>query len=216
MVEFSILQILESLLLATRWTIILSAIAFSCGGLVALLLLILKIADIKGLGHMINGYIQVFQGTPLLTQLFLAYFGLAMLGLDTSAWFAATLALTLYTSAYLVDIWYGCVKAVHPGQWEAAKTLALSFYEQLRYVILPQALRMAIPPTVGFMVQVIKGTALVSIIGFVELTRTGGMIANATYQPLLVYACVGMIYFLVCFPISISARLLERKLHVNR
>jgi polar amino acid transport system permease protein len=216
MVSFSLMQILENLLFATRWTIVLSAIAFVCGGLVALLLLVGKVAAIRGVDRIINAYIQVFQGTPLLTQLFLAYFGLAMLGIDTSAWFAATLALTLYTSAYLVDIWYGCVNAVHKGQWEAAKTLALSFYEQLRYVILPQALRMAIPPTVGFMVQVIKGTALVSIIGFVELTRTGGMIANATYQPLLVYACVGAIYFCVCFPISLSARFLERKFHVSR
>ncbi len=216
MVSFSLMQILENLLFATRWTILLSCIAFVCGGLVALMLLVLKIADFKGLTRVINGYIQVFQGTPLLTQLFLAYFGLAMLGFDTSAWFAATLALTLYTSAYLADIWYGCVKAVHQGQWEAAKTLALSFYEQLRYVIFPQAIRMAIPPTVGFMVQVVKGTALVSIIGFVELTRTGGMIANATYQPLLVYACVGAIYFCLCFPISMSARLLERKFHVSR
>ncbi|RYY95406.1 MAG: amino acid ABC transporter permease, partial [Comamonadaceae bacterium] len=138
---------------------------------------------------------------------------LALLGFDTSAWTSAAVALTLYTSAFLAEIWRGCVASVPRGQWEAARSLALGFGEQLRHVILPQALRIAIPPTVGFLVQVVKGTALASVIGFVELTKAGTMITNATFKPFLVYGCVALFYFVLCFPVSLYARGLERKLH---
>jgi len=170
----------------------------------------------RGAERAVRAWVQLFQGTPLLMQLFLAYFGLALLGLNVSAWVAASLALTLYTSAFLVEIWRGCVLAVPRGQWEAADSLALSFSEKMRHVIGPQALRIAVPPTVGFLVQVIKGTALASVIGFVELTKAGSMISNATFQPFLVYACVALLYFALCFPVSLVAQSLERKLHGNR
>jgi polar amino acid transport system permease protein len=85
--------------------------------------------------------------------------------------------------------------------------------EQLRHVIGPQALRVAVPPTVGFLVQVIKGTALASVIGFIELTKAGTMITNATFRPFTVFACVALLYFALCFPVSLWARSLERKLH---
>ena len=101
------------------------------------------------------------------------------------------------------------------GQWEAARSLALNFGEQMRYVILPQAARIAIAPTVGFMVQVIKGTALASVIGFIELTKAGTMITNATFKPFLVYSCVALIYFALCYPISYCSRILEGRLHVK-
>jgi polar amino acid transport system permease protein len=156
--------------------------------------------------------VQLFQGTPLLMQLFLAYFGLALFGINVPAWLAAGLALTLYASAYLTEIWRGCVDAVPRGQWEASSSLALGFGEQLRHVILPQALRIAIPPTVGFAVQVVKGTALASVIGFIELTKAGTMITNATFRPFTVYACVALMYFVLCFPLSAWSRQLERRL----
>ncbi len=149
-------------------------------------------------------------------QFFLAYFGLALFGIDVPAWLAATLALTLYTSAYITEIWRGCVVAVPKGQWEAAQSLAMSFGEQIRHVVLPQALRIAVAPTVGFSVQVVKGTALASVIGFVELTKAGGMISNATFLPFTVFGCVALIYFALCFPLSLYAKTLERKLHGQR
>jgi polar amino acid transport system permease protein len=149
-------------------------------------------------------------------QLFLAYFGIGLFGIQVSPWVSVTLALTLYTSAFLTEIWRGCVAAIPKGQWEAAQSLALNFGEQLRYVVLPQALRIAIPPTVGFLVQVIKGTALASVVGFVELTRAGNMISNVTYAPFTVFACVALMYFVLCYPISLYAKLLERKVHVDR
>lgn len=213
MVEFTLWDILRNLLLAARWTVALSLVAFVGGGLVGLGLLVVRLADKKWAHALVSGYVQLFQGTPLLMQLFLAYFGLALFGLELSPWFAASLALTLYTSAFLVEIWRGCVNAVPEGQWEASQSLALSFLEQLQYVILPQAFRIAIPPTVGFLVQVIKGTALASLIGFVELTKAGTMITNATFKPFIVYSCVALLYFMLCYPISLYARSLEVKLH---
>jgi polar amino acid transport system permease protein len=212
-VDFSIWDIFRNLLLAGRWTVLLSLIAFLGGGLVGLGLLVLRISKAPGAETLVSGYVALFQGTPLLMQLFLAYFGIALFGIDTSAWVAAAVALTLYASAFLTEIWRGCVSAIPKGQWEAAESLALNFHEQLRYVILPQAVKIAIPPTVGFMVQVIKGTALASVIGFVELTKAGTMISNATFKPFVVFTCLALMYFALCFPISLYAHGLERKMN---
>jgi polar amino acid transport system permease protein len=211
MVEFSIWDIFRNLLQAGRWTIALSLIAFIGGGLVGLALLVVRLSPLTWAQHLVRGYVQLFQGTPLLMQLFLAYFGIALFGINTSPWVAAAVALTLYTSAFLAEIWRGCVAAIPRGQWEAAQSLAMNFGEQLRHVILPQAMRIAVPPTVGFLVQVIKGTALASVIGFVELTKAGTMITNATFRPFVVYSCVALLYFALCFPISLYAKTLERR-----
>ena len=212
MVDFSVWQILWNLLLAARWTVVLSAIAFVGGGVVGLALLTARLRRWRGVPTAVSAYVHVFQGTPLLIQLFLAYFGLGLFGIDVSPWAAAGGALTLYASAYLTEIWRGCVDAIPRGQWEAADSLALSFGEKLRHVVAPQALRIAIAPTVGFLVQVIKGTALASIIGFIELTKTGTMISNATFRPFTVYACVALMYFALCWPVSACSKRLERKM----
>jgi len=214
--DFSLWDILRNLLLALRWTVVLSLIAFIGGGVVGGLLLFLRLRAGKWLDRAIGTYVQLFQGTPLLMQLFLAYFGIALMGVEVSAWTAATVALTLYTSAYLTEIWRGCVASISKGQWEASNSLALSFGEQLRHVILPQAVKIATAPTVGFLVQVVKGTALASVIGFVELTKAGSMISNATFRPFVVFSCVALLYFALCFPISLYAKHLERKINVNR
>jgi len=208
MTDFSLWDILRNLLLALRWTVVLSLIAFVGGGIVGALLLFLRLRGGRAIGKAVGLYVQLFQGTPLLMQLFLAYFGIALFGIDVSAWTAASVALTLYTSAFLAEIWRGCVASIPKGQWEASGSLALSFGEQLRHVILPQAVRIAIAPTVGFLVQVIKGTALASVIGFVELTKAGSMISNATFQPFVVFSCVALLYFELCVPVSLYAKTL--------
>ena len=220
MVEFTTWDIFRNLLLAMRWTVALSLIAFVGGGLVGGLILVGRLSTSKlpssWLRTCLKGYVQLFQGTPLLMQLFLAYFGLALFGINVSAWTAAAAALTLYSSAFLSEIWRGCVESIPRGQWEAAQSLALNFREQLRYVVLPQALKVGIAPTVGFMVQIIKGTALASVIGFIELTKAGTMITNATFKPFLVFSCVALLYFMLCYPISVWSRSIERKLNVGR
>lgn len=215
MTEFTLLDMLRGLWSGLQWTLVLSLLAFVLGGIVGLIVLFARIADNRILQAVSKGYIELFQGTPLLMQLFMLFFGISLLGLDVSPWFAAALGLTLFTSAFLAEIWRGCVESIPRGQWEASESLAFNYGEQMRHVILPQALRIAIPPTVGFSVQVVKGTAVASIIGFTELTKTGTMIANATFDPFLVYGLVALGYFALCWPLSLFARRLEGAFHVS-
>ena len=215
MISFTLWDMVRHLLMGAGWTILLSAIAFVLGGGMGLLVLFVRISPKAPFQALAKTYIEFFQDTPLLMQFFLIFFGLALFGVDISPLAAATLGLTFFTSAYLAEIWRECVEALPKGQWEASACLAMTRYEQLRYVILPQALRIAIPPTVGFSVQVVKGTAVASIIGFIEITKTGTMIANATFKPLLVYGLVAVGYFLMCYPLSACARRIERRLHAT-
>jgi polar amino acid transport system permease protein len=214
MVEFTLWDILRNLLLATRWTIALSMVSFIGGGIVGALLLFLRIGGSRVARLFAKGYIELFQGTPLLMQLFLAFFGLGLFGIDVPAWLAAGVALVLWTAAFLAEIWRGCVESIAKGQWEASSSLGMGYVQQMRWVILPQALKVAVPPTVGFSVQVVKGTALTSIIGFVELSKAGSVVTNATFQPFTVYGLVALIYFALCWPLSKSSQILERKLNV--
>ncbi|MBP2234139.1 polar amino acid transport system permease protein [Sinorhizobium kostiense] len=214
MIEFTTWDILRNLLLAARWTVVLSLVSFVGGGIVGLVLLFLRISKRKSARAFAKYYIELFQGTPLLMQLFIAFFGLGLFGIDVPAWLAAGLALILWTAAFLGEIWRGCVEAIGKGQWEASASLGMGRLQQMRFVILPQAMRIAVPPTVGFSVQVIKGTALTSIIGFVELSKAGTVVTNATFQPFTVYGLVALIYFALCWPLSKSSQILERKLNV--
>jgi len=211
-IEFTLWDLVRNLLLAARWTLLLSAIAFAGGGIFGLTLLVLRVSRSAAAREAVKLYIELFQGTPLLMQLFLVFFGLPLLGIEVSPWLAATVSLALYASAYLVEIWRGSVDAVPHGQWDASASLGMRYLAQLRLVILPQALRLAVPPTVGFLVQLVKSTALASIIGYNELTKTGQILTNATFQPFVIYALVALIYFAMCYPLTAAARALERRL----
>ncbi|MBY6265316.1 amino acid ABC transporter permease [Azospirillum sp. 412522] len=199
------------LLSAVQWTLLLSVIAFLGGGIVGLFVALARTSDVKPLRWVSTGYIQIFQGTPLLMQLFLVFFGATVIGIDMSPWVAAAVGLTLNTSAFLGEIWRGCIQSVPRGQWEAASSLGLRYPGLMRYVILPQAVKVAVPPTVGYLVQVIKGTSLAAIIGFVELTRAGQIVNNATFQPFLVFGIVAAIYFALCWPLSLLSQRLEAR-----
>ena len=204
------------LLLAVRWTMLVSLLAFVGGTLAGFVVALCRTSKSALLRNLTMGYIQVVQGTPVLIVLFLSYYGLSVLGIKLSPMLAAMLAMTIYASAYLGEIWRGCIEAVPHGQWEASESLAMNRWQQLRHVVLPQALRLAIPPTVGFSVQIVKNTSITSIIGVVELTRAGQLINNATFQPFIVFITVAAIYFALCFPLSSAAKRMERKLHVSR
>ena len=216
MKDFTTLEIVRYLIFATRWTIALSVIAFVGGGAVGLVVTILRVLPFRVFNYMASGYIQFIQGTPLLMQLFVAFFGMAIFGIEVSAWLAAAVALIAWTSAFLGEIWRGCIQAIPKTQWEASASLALGFIQQIRYIILPQAFKISIPPTVGFLVQVIKGTSLASVIGFIELTRGATALNNVTFRPFFVYFIVGTIYFCLCYPLSVYSQKMERKLNVAR
>ncbi|KQP05061.1 amino acid ABC transporter permease [Pseudorhodoferax sp. Leaf265] len=196
---------------AAKWTLALSAIAFVGGVVLGLLVALARTSEHRGAQFAATSFIQVFQGTPLLLQLFLIFFGFPVLGLDINPWVAAGIALTLNTAAFLAEIWRGCIQAVPGGQREASLALNLSYVDRMRFVILPQAFKIALPPTVGYLVQVIKGTSLAAIIGFAEVTRAGQIINNATFQPLHVFTTVAAVYFVICWPLSLLAARMEKR-----
>lgn len=196
---------------AALWTLLLSAIALSGGAILGALLALMRIAPSRISRIFARVYIYIIQGTPLLVVLFLAYFGLAFLGFDIPPLLAAGVALTLYASAFLGEIWRGAVDSIDKGQWEGSYALGLSWRRTMRLVVIPQAVRVSIPPTVGFLVQLVKNTALASVIGFIELTRAGQIVSNATFQPLYVYLVVAAMYFVICYTLSLLSRYLEAK-----
>jgi len=199
------------LLASLKWTLILSAVAFACGIPCGLAVALLRTANSRPLRWLATRWIDLFQGTPLLMQLFLVYYGLALIGVRLDEWSSVTVGFTLHASAFLGEIWRGAIEAVPRGQTEAAQALGLHYWSRTKDVILPQALRISLPATIGFLVQLIKGTSLASIVGFVELTRAGGIIANSNYRHLLVYGVVGLMYFSICWPLSLYGARLERK-----
>ena len=213
--EFGLIDVLY-LLGAARWTVVLAAVAFAGGGLVGLLAALMRVAPIAPVRWLAAAYVQVVQGTPLLAWLFLFYFGLPIVGIVVNPWIAAATAFAIYAGAFLGEIWRGALMAIPATQWEAGSSLGLSFLEQLRYVIVPQAVRIAIPPTVGFLVQLIKNTSLAAAIGFVELTREAQITNASTFRPMTVFMVVAAIYFAMCFPLTQWSRSLERRLHVAR
>jgi polar amino acid transport system permease protein len=196
---------------AAKWTLALSLIAFIGGAIGGLAIALSRTSDVPLLQRASAVFIQLFQGTPLLLQLFLIFFGAPVLGFDIDPWIAAGVALVLNSSAFLGEIWRGCIQAIPRGQWEAAEALGLHYVFRMRDVILPQALKIALPPTVGYMVQIVKGTSLAAIIGFTEVTRAGQIINNATFQPLVVFSAVAAIYFVLCWPLSLLAAAIERR-----
>lgn len=196
---------------AAQWTLALSAIAFVGGALLGLVVALSRTSENAAARNAARVFIQVFQGTPLLLQLFLIFFGAPVLGFDINPWVAASVALVLNSAAFLAEIWRGCIEAVPRGQWEAAQALNLKYVARMRFVVLPQAFKIALPPTVGYMVQIIKGTSLAAIIGFTEITRAGQIINNATFQPLHVFTTVAALYFVICWPLSLLAARMERK-----
>jgi polar amino acid transport system permease protein len=204
------------ILQAAQWTVLLSLIAFVGGAVFGLVVALARTSESPLAQRLATAYIQLFQGTPLLMQLFMVFFGAPVLGFEVSPWIAASVALTLNTSAFLGEIWRGCIQAVPHGQWEAADALGLHYLARMRLVVLPQAWKIALPPTVGYLVQVIKGTSLAAIIGFTEITRAGQIINNATFQPLIVFSVVGLAYFLLCWPLSLLAGRLEQRLKVGQ
>jgi polar amino acid transport system permease protein len=207
---------LRILLLALRWTILLAAIAFLGGGIGGVIIATLRVAPSRALRFAAATYIRLLQGLPLLILLFLVFFGANMIGIRTDAWTAAAIAYALYGSAFLAEIWRGCIQAIPAGQWDAATALALPFHLRLRLVIAPQAARIALPPTVGFLVQLLKSTSLASVIGFTELTRAAQMINNVTFQPLIVFGLVAGLYFILCWPLSLLSQRLEERLRYAR
>jgi polar amino acid transport system permease protein len=204
------------LLTSAGMTIVISFCAACLGAIIGLAVAIGRLSKVAVIRNMAIGYIVSVQGIPVLILLFLSYYGLPAAGINLPPAVAASLSLAIYASAFLGDIWRGAIQSVPVQQWEASASLALTPVQQYRAVILPQAVRIALPPTVGFLVQLVKNTSTVSIVSVTELARAGQLINSATFQPFAVFVSVAAIYFAICFPLSWTSRRLERRFNVNR
>lgn len=201
---------------ALRWTVLLTVLSLLIGGAIGFVVALARVSPLGPVRLLAGAYIGIIQGVPALMLLFLSFYGLPLAGFDVPPLAAAAFSLALYVSGYLADIWRGAIQSVPWQQWEASGSLAMTRAQQLRYVILPQALRIATPPTVGFAVQAVKNTSIVSIVNVVEVSRAGQLVNNATYEPFRVYGLVALLYFVICWPMSLLAARLERKLDVRR
>ena len=203
---------IQFLLEGAVWTIVLSACAFIGGGVMGLIIALMRISPVWAVRTFAAAYIQLVQGIPLLVLMFTGFFGLPAIGVPVSPLLAATISMTVWVGAYLGEFWRGSLEAVPKSQWEAAECLALSRAQRMFKVIIPQAVRNATPGTVGFMVQIIKNTSLASAVSFVDLTRAGQLINNSIFEPFITFVAVAVIYFLLCFPLSVLSRRLERRM----
>jgi cystine transport system permease protein len=157
-------------------------------------------------------YVSVMRGTPLLVQIFVIYYGLPSFGISLDPTPAGVIALSANVAAYLSESMRGAILGIHKGQWLAAYSLGLSRRQTLRYVIAPQALRIAVPSLSNSLISLIKDTSLVSVITVTELLRTAQEIIAATYQPLPLYLAVAVIYWILSTGLSVLQRVLERRL----
>jgi polar amino acid transport system permease protein len=193
------------------WTIVLSALGFIGGTILGVPVALARSSRNVWLSRITGFFVQVVQGVPLPVIMFVVYFGISIAGFDLPALVAAGLALTAYSGAYLGEIWKGCIQAVPRTQWEASECLAMTPAQTAAYVILPQAGRIAIPPTVGFLVQIVKNSSYAVVIGFFDLTYSSRVINNSTFEPFIVFSIAALIYFAMCYPLSRLAARLESK-----
>ena len=198
-------KVFATLIVATQYTIYLSLAAFLGGGFLGLVLTVCRVSEFRLLRGAAASYVWLFQSVPLLMLLFIAGLGVPVyFQVDVPAWLAAGISLTLFTSAYLAEVWRGALDAVPTGQWEGGKSLGLPYWKTVYLVVAPQAVQISIPPTVGFLVQIIKGTSLAYIIDFNDVMRWGKKIANSQLdgaEPFIIFPNGCTYIFLPLFPV---------------
>jgi polar amino acid transport system permease protein len=194
------------------WTLILSALGFIGGTIAGVPLALARSRGSRWLRLLAGTYVQLVQGIPLPVIMFLAYFGISIAGFDLPSLVSAGMAMTAYSSAYLGEIWKGCIQAVPRTQWEAAECLALKPWQRALYVILPQAVRVAVAPTVSFLVQIVKNSSYAVVIGFFDLTYSARVVNNSTFAPFAVFSLAAALYFAICYPLSTLSYRLEKRL----
>jgi polar amino acid transport system substrate-binding protein len=207
---------LPPLLRATVTTIELSLAGMVLAVLLGLIIVLMRLYGVGPLRWLAKAYVEIFRGTPLLIQLLMIYYGLAEMGLRLNAFCAAVLGLGMNYAASESENYRAGIQAIPHGQTEAAMALGMSRWQLLRHVILPQAVRLVIPPVTNDFIAMFKDSSIVSVITMVELTKEYGMLAMSTYDYLGLGAMTAGIYFALSYPASILANQLERKLRYDR
>jgi len=194
-------------------TVMLSVISLGLGTLIGFALGVLRTGGNHLLSRAIGAWVDVIRGTPFLVQIFLIFFILPEVGIELPAFTAGIIALTNLAACFICEIVAAGIRAVPTGQVEAALASGLSRWQRMRQVVMPQAMRIVLPPLVGQYVLLIKDSSVVSAIGLTDLTRVGWLVVQRVPNGLLVFGLVGLGYFIVCFPLIILARRLERRLN---
>jgi len=202
------LPLLKSAILVT---IFLGLSSFVLGSTLGLLVALCRISSIRFLRGFAFAYVSIFRGTPLLVQILLIYFGLPRYGVTLDPVPAALLALTLFSAAYLSENFRSGINAVDKGQWEAAMSMGMGYWKAMSRVILPQGLRIAIPPVGSRMIALIKDTSLASTITVVELTRVADQVGASTFRYMEMFLMVGIIYWMINQLLTIAQTVLESR-----
>ena len=197
---------------AVAMTLFLGLSSFVLGSLLGLLVALARLSSIGALRGLAFAYVSIFRGTPLLVQILLLYFGLPRYGITLDPVPAALLALTLFSAAYLSENFRSGINAVDKGQWEAAVSMGMGYWKAMTRVILPQGLRIAIPPVGSRMIALIKDTSLASTITVVELTRVADQVGASTFRYLEMFLMVGLIYWVINQILTIVQTLLENRM----
>ncbi|MAS03084.1 amino acid ABC transporter permease [uncultured Mycolicibacterium sp.] len=198
-------------------TVQICVLSVAFGGVLGLMLGLMSTGSVRPLRWISAVYVGLIRGIPVLLVIFFVYFGVPLLapGSSVPEYWAGVIALSIFASAYIGELVRGSIEAVPRGQFEAAKALGLGYVERMRWVIMPQAARLIVPPGVGFLVVLIKDSSLVAVIGLIELTRAGNIVSSQTADPIVAYTVVGAFYFVICFALSTAARRYERRLAAN-
>lgn len=189
----SIWPILKAGLLVT---IPLSLISFAIAIVIAVITALARISDYKILRWIFGAYVWVFRGTPLLVTLFIVFFGLPKVGITLDAWTAAIITFSLNTGAYASESIRASILAIPKGQWEAAESLGMTYWQMLRRIIAPQTVRISLPPVANDFIDLVKGTSLVASITLADLFMVGQQITARTYEPLMIYSLCAVIYLM--------------------
>ncbi|AEA60495.1 MULTISPECIES: amino acid ABC transporter permease [Burkholderia] len=182
------------------------------GLVLAVVLALMGIARNRVLNAIARVYVSLMRGTPLLVQIFVIYYGLPSLGISLDPTPAGVIALSANVAAYMSESMRGAILGIESGQWLASYSLGLSWGQTLRYVIGPQALRIAVPSLSNSLISLIKDTSLVSVITVTELLRSAQEIIASTYQPLPLYLAAAAVYWVLCQVLEWVQRWWERRL----
>lgn len=166
---------------------------------------------VRVLQGIVRTYIELFRGSPLLLQLFFMYYGLGYLGVNMPLFGSCLLALFLHHGAYVCEIFRSGIESIPKGQYEAGKCIGLSSFNIMRLIIMPQAFKVFFPPLVGYYIGAIKDTPMVSLVGLADLMKNAKVVMSNTSLPLQTYFMVAVIYFMICYPLSLYVRYLESK-----
>jgi polar amino acid transport system permease protein len=206
-----IAQVLPYLLRGAAMTILLTLVSMTLALIAGMVLALMRLSRNWTFNLVSGAYIELIRGTPLLVQLFIIYYGLPQYGIRLNAFTAGVLGLSMNYSAYLAEVYRAGILAIDRGQWEAGGSIGLSRTALLRYIILPQAVRILLPPVGNYFISMLKDSALVSTISIIELMRAAQLRVAITFRAMDIYLLVALIYFLMSYPFALLIRYYERK-----